>query len=177
MSRTAFQDLVNDDNIGQQKDLLLRIGFVNQTYIAFIVKEIEIALNAEIVTRIQEKMQSHGFSRKISDAVRIAGAPVAKSPGLIAWTIISDYKSLDGFPVAVMIENGRKAYKVFPLDPEGWLHWVAKDGSNVFAKKSKIPRFPATKYVRDITKARTPFVQARIDSATQRYVDDILIDT
>jgi len=174
--KTVFQDIVNESATKNKRDVLLKIGFANQTYIAFIVQALEDILNQEIVSRIQTKMKSKGFSHKISDSVHIAGAPVAKNPGLIAWTIISDYKALDGFPVAVMIEDGRKAYTVVPLDPEGWLHWIAKDGSEHFSKKSKIPRFAATKFVRDTVKERLGIVQEKVDLATQRYIDDILND-
>lgn len=161
----------------EQRDLFLKIGFIGQTYNAFIVNELETILNDEIVKPIQQKMASEGFSRKIIDSTRIAKTPVALTPGRITWKIISDYTAINGFPVAVMIEEGRKAYVIIPVKAQA-LHWIDKDsGEDVFSKRSKIPRFRPRKFVQNTIRERKPRVQEKVDLATQRFVDDILTDT
>jgi len=173
-----FTELIQEEFNEGSKDILLKVGFINQTYSAFIVKAIEKILNDEIVSRIQTQMISAGFSHKIADSTRIAASPIAKSPGVISWTIISDFKAINGFPVAVMIEKGRKAYVIVPKDEKGVLSWVDKaTGERLFSKKNKIPRFFPRKFVFNTIKERKAIVQEKVNIATQRYVDDILTDT
>jgi len=172
-----FTELIQEEFESGSKDILLKIGFINQTYIAFIVKQIELILDDEIVQRIRDKMKTAGFSHKIADSTRIAASPIAKSPGLISWTIISDFQAINGFPVAVMIEKGRKAYVIVPKDEKGVLSWVDKaTGIRLFSKKNKIPRFFPRKFVFNTIKERKAIVQEKVNLATQRYVTDILTE-
>ena len=178
----VFEDLIKEEYEKNKHDLLLRVGFAQQTYIAYIVKAIEDILNDEIVSRIRTKIIANGYSNKIAESVHIAASPIAKGPGLIAWMIISDYTADNGFPVAVMIENGRIAYTVFPKGKENggsdWLVFKIKDsGKTVFTKKSKIPRFIHTKYVKNTIKERQPMVQEKVNLATQRFITDVVNDT
>ncbi len=194
LKANVFEDLIKEEYEQNKHDLLLRVGFAEQTYIAYIVKAIEEILNDEIVSRIKTKIIANGYSHKIADSVRIAANPIAKGPGLIAWMIISDYTADNGFPVAVMIENGRIAYTIWPKGkhsktnnpanlpgPGGgsdWLVFQVKDsGKTVFAKKVKIPRFIPTKYVKKTIKERQPMVQEKVNLATQRFITDVVNDT
>jgi len=189
----VFQNLIKEEYERNKHDLLLRVGFAQQTYIAYIIKAIEDILNDEIVSRIRTKIISNGYSQKIADSVHIAASPIAKGPGLIAWMIISDYTADNGFPVAVMIENGRIAYTIWPKgkhsktnNPLGlpgpgggsdWLVFKIKDsGKTIFAKKVKIPRFIPTKYVKNTIRERQPMVQEKVNLATQRFISDVIND-
>lgn len=173
-----FTELIQEEFAKDKNDILLKIGFANQTYTAFIVNELTRILDEEIVQRIIDKMKSMGLSHKISDEVRIASSPKAKNPGLITWAIISDFKALNGFPVAVMIERGRRPYVIVPKTEAGVLSWVDKaTGIRLFSKKNKIPRFNATKFVLNTIKERKANVQEKVNLATQRFVTDILTDT
>lgn len=194
LKATVFQDTIKKEYEKSKRDLLLKTGFAAQTYNAFIVKAITQILNDEIVSRIKTKIIQKGYSYKIANGVHIAASPVASSPGMISWTIISDFTADNGFPVAVMIENGRIAYTIWPKGkhsktnnptnlpgPGGgsdWLVFTVKDsGKTVFAKKVKIPRFIPTKYVRDTIRERKGIVQEKVNLATQRFIDDIITDT
>jgi len=174
---TVFEDLIKDELEKGSRDILLKVSFINATYNAFIVNELEKILNDEIIKPIQDKILMEGFSPKIASSTRIAKTPVATGPGRITWTIISEYTAINGFPVAVMIEEGRKAYVIVPIRAQA-LHWVDKEsGEDVFAKRAKIPRFRPRKFVQNTIRERTPLVQEKVDLATQRYVDDIMTDT
>jgi len=193
LKATVFQDLINEEYEKNKRDLLLKTGFVGQTYQAFLVQALTDILNEEIVSRIRLKIKQRGYSDKIADAVHIAVSPTSKGPGLISWNIISDYTADNGFPVAVMIENGRIAYTIFPRGkaskknnpiklpgPGGGsdvLVFQVKSGKTVFAMKAKIPRFMPTKFVRDTIRERKRIVQEKINLATQRFIDDIMTDT
>lgn len=177
----VFQDLIKEEYEKNKHDLLLRVGFAQQTYIAYIINAIEGILNDEIIPRIRTKIIANGYSHKIADSVHIAASPIAKGPGLIAWMIISDYTADNGFPVAVMIENGRIAYTIFPKGKKNggsdWLVFEIKDsGKTIFAKKVKIPRFIPTKYVQKTIRERQPMVQEKVNLATQRFISDVIND-
>jgi len=102
----VFQDLIKEEFEKDKRDILLKVGFAGQTYIAFIVNAIEGILNDEIVSRIKIKIVANGYSQKIADAVHLAASPISTGPGRISWDVISDYTTDEGFPVAVMIEDG-----------------------------------------------------------------------
>lgn len=171
---TVFEDLINESIESNKKDILIKTGFAGITFQAFIVNELEKILDEEIVTVIRGKILLEGFSPKIAESTRLARSPIAKAPGRISWTIISDFKAINGFPVAVMIEEGRKAYVVIPVKAQA-LHWVDKEsGKDIFAKRVKIPRFRPRRFVKDTIKEKTPVVQEKINKVTLEFVEDIL---
>jgi len=174
---TVFEDLINENIESGKSDLLIKTGFAGVTYQAFIINELEKILEEEIVTVIRGKMLLEGFSIKIAESTRLAMSPIANSPGRISWTIISDYTAINGFPVAVMIEEGRKAYVIIPVKAQA-LHWVdKKSGKDIFATKAKIPRFRPRRFVKDTVREKTPIVQERINKVTLEFVSDILTGT
>lgn len=181
LKTNVFQDLFKEEFEKDKRDILLKVGFAGQTYIAFIVNAIEQILNDEIVSRIRTKIVANGYSQKIADAVHLAASPISTGPGKISWDVISDYTTDEGFPVAVMIENGRIAYTIFPKGKDqggsDWLVFEIKDsGKTIFTKKSKIPRFIPTKYVRDTVRERKNIIQEKVNLATQRFITDIIQD-
>ncbi len=182
LKTNVFQDLFKEEFEKDKRDILLKVGFAGQTYIGFIVQAIEQILNDEIVSRIRIKIVANGYSQKIADAVHLAASPISTGPGRISWDVISDYTTDEGFPVAVMLENGRIAYTIFPKGKENggsdWLVFKIKDsGKTVFTKKSKIPRFIPTKYVRDTVRERKRIIQEKVNLATQRFISDVMQDT
>lgn len=174
LSKNAFQDLITKSIENNERDIVIKTGFVGVTYQAFIVNELHKILEEEIVQVIRDKMLIENFSPKIAESTRLAQSPRGERPGRISWTIISDYTTLNGFPVAVMIEEGRKAYVIIPVKAQV-LHWVDKQsGEDVFASKAKIPRFRPRRFVIDTIKEKTPIVQQKINDKTEQFVRDIL---
>lgn len=174
LSKTAFQDLITKSIENEERDIAIKTSFVGATYQAFIVNELHKILEEEVIQVIRDKMLMEDFSPKIATSTRLAQSPRGERPGRISWTVISDYTTLNGFPVAVMIEEGRKAYVIVPVKAQV-LHWVDKQsGEDVFASKAKIPRFRPRRFVRDTIREKTPIIQQRINDKTEQYVKDIL---
>jgi len=174
LSKTAFQDLINKSIENNERDIVIKTGFVGVTYQAFIVNELHKILEEEVIQVIRDKMLIENFSPKIASSTNLAQSPRGESPGRISWTVISDYTAINGFPVAVMIEEGRKAYVIIPVNAQV-LHWVDKQsGKDVFATKAKIPRFRPRRFVRDTIREKTPIIQQRINDKTKEFVTDIL---
>lgn len=127
-------------------------------------------------------MRANHVSEKIVERTYLEKRTISTSnvKGL-EFYIKSDYISESGFPVAVMIEKGRKEYDVpkFPITPtqerpNPHLKYIGKDGEPVYRKKVKIPRKPAGNYIVDTISEKKPDVIARFNTEYAKWISSIL---
>lgn len=170
---TSFQKL---NSVDQN---LARVRIEYPGFVDFTLKKI---LNENIVDVIHRKMKNINLDQKIIDATFLATETVKKPRG-ISYFVVSDYNAEkpDGgkFPVAVFIEDGRRAYIVDAPEPteerpNPHLKFEGKDGEDVFRKSVKIPRYVARKFVRDTIKEQLPFVQGIWNQAQDDWLSQTL---
>ena len=170
---TSFQKL---NTVDQN---LARVRIQYPGFIDFTLRQI---INDNIVEVIKRKMRNIGLSDKIIDATFLS-TERRKSPSRIVYTVISNYNADtpdgDKFPVAVFIEDGRRAYVVMapeptedrprphlgPIDIEGNIFWL---------KEAKIPRYVGKKFVRDTIKEQLPFIQGIWNDKQNEWLSNML---
>jgi len=163
---------------------------IQMQYVPFLVYELTTLINQLIVDPIQTKMRTKGISRKVIDRTYLDKTVYNKGQ-IIVFTLKSDYTAENGFPVAVMIEYGRRAFFVKPLLSQrsqftkvtkeaGFksslpksLHWI-KDGINYFSMGHKIPRKPGSYIIQDGIKSGQPKVQKELNKRTKQWINGIL---
>jgi len=167
--------------IKTQKDIQeiqSKIAQIQMQYSAFIVFSLVTIINQEIVDKIHKKMRSNGVSSKVihetflDQNVRIIG-------NKFFFKIKSTYQDTDtGFAVAVMIEDGRKAYTISAPSPTGERprpHLTPIiNGEQKFLKKVDIPVFPAQKNVKDTITQNIDKVQNKINKDTRKWISGVL---
>jgi len=162
-------DTAKDINNIQQK-----IQRIKLEYNFFIVKLIERILNEDLIEIIQRKMADDGRSEKIIRSTRLSKNPIVVSPTQLRWFVISDFKAINGFPVSIMIEEGRKAFTIVPVRAKA-LHWVDEDtGEDIFAMRANIPPFKPRKFIEKTIRERKKIIQQKVNEATERFIEDIL---
>lgn len=158
---------------------LARVRIQYPGFVDFTLKKI---LQENIVDVIKRKMKSIGLSDKIIDATFLS-AERKKTPSRVVYSVISNYNadtaSGDKFPVAIFIEDGRRAYTVTAPEPtedrpNPHLGPIEKDGNTFWLKKAKIPRYVGKKFVRDTIKEQLPFVQGIWNDAQNEWISNIL---
>lgn len=148
-------------------------------YPGFIDFTIKRLVNDNIIKSIHDKMRSDGISNKIIDSTFLS-TEKEKTSGTIRYYVISNYNAdtpNGKFPVAVFIEEGRKAYIVnaplpTPDRPNPHLKYKTKDGKTRFGKKSKIPRYVGRKYVEETIQEQAQFVQKLFNEEQNRWLQD-----
>ena len=167
--------------IKTQKDIQeiqSKIAQIQMQYNAFIVFSLVTIINQEIVDKIHKKMRSNDVSPKVihetflDQNVRIIG-------NKFFFTIKSTYQDTDtGFAVAVMIEDGRKAYTISapsPTEERPRPHLTPIiNGEQKFLKKVDIPVFPAQKNVKDTITQNIDKVQNKINKETKKWMSGVL---
>lgn len=167
------------------------VAQIQMQYVGFVVFEMTTLINQLIVDPIQNKMRAKGISSKVIDRTYL-DKTVIQYGQVIVFVIRSDYTSEKGFPVAVMIEFGRRAFFVRPLLSSGReqfvrvripgkftstlpkaLHWI-KDGKNFFSKGHRIPRKPGSYIITDGVRSGQPKVQRELTRRTKKWVNGIL---
>jgi len=107
-------------SLGEVRPDLSRIRFglgqLQMQFVDFALDLMQAIIEEEIIQPIKQKLRSESYSPKIIAEVR-AEVKTRTDNKTITWLIISDFTTPDGFPVAVMIERGRKAYVIFPKPP------------------------------------------------------------
>ena len=142
-------------------------------------------IQQDIIEPIKTKMAVDGISLLIVNKVR---AERTVSGLTITWKIISDYKAINGFPVAKMIEGGRRAFYLRPKisqipkkDRERahrekklpWaLSWV-KEGVRFFSEGHTIPEYKARKYIETIIEQSQGKIQDRINQEMYIYMEHV----
>lgn len=167
--------------IKTQKDIQniqSKIAQIQMQYEAFVVFSLVTIINQEIVDKIHKKMRANNVSPKVihetflDQQIRIVG-------NKFFFKIKSTYKDTDtGFTVAVMIEDGRKAYTISapeptPERPRPHLTPII-NGEQKFLKKVDIPVFPAQKNIKDTITQNIDKVQNRINKETKKWMSGVL---
>jgi len=170
---TTFQKL---NSVDQN---LARVRIQYPGFVDFTIRKI---LTENIVDVIKRKMKNIGLSDKIIDATFLSSEKL-KTPSRVVYSVISNYNADtpngDKFPVAVFIEDGRRAYVVEappPTEdrPRPHLGPIKQDGNTFWLKKAKIPRYVGKKFVRDTIKEQLPFVQGIWNDAQNEWITNIL---
>lgn len=170
---TSFQKLKTvDQNLARVR--IQYPGFVDFTLRKIIIEN--------IVDVIKRKMRNIGLSDKIIDATFLS-VERRKSPSRVVYSVISNYNASvpggDKFPVAIFIEDGRRAYVVAAPEPtedrpNPHLKFEGKGGEDVFRKSVKIPRFVGKKFVRDTIKEQLPSIQGFWNDAQNNWLSNML---
>jgi len=155
-------------------DIQSRVAQIKLQYNHFIVKVIEKILKEDLIDIIKQKMADDGRSEKIIRSTRISANPVVISQNQLRWFVISDFKAINGFPVSIMIEEGRRAFTIVPVKAKA-LHWIDEaTGDDVFAKRANIPPFRARKFIANTLRERKKIIQQKVNEQTERFIEDIL---
>lgn len=162
------------DTVADIENIQDKLARIRLEYNAFIVKTIEQILNQFLIEIIKKKMADDGRSEKIIRSTRLSKNPIIIKANELRWFIISDFKAINGFPVAIMIEEGRRAFTIVPVKAKA-LHWIDEDtGDHVFAKKANIPPFKARKFVEKTIREQKRAIQQKVNEETERFIEDIL---
>lgn len=148
-------------------DLETRLAHVQMEYRAFVIDTLVELINYFIVQKIKRKMEDRNFSQRIIDKVRLDEGARKQGDKIKFW-ILSDAHSSNGFPVAEMMENGRRAYFVKPRYKQALRFYLAgikqpnmtiKGDVPVYSKGHMIPALKAYKIVYNTVRQRQPMVQ------------------
>lgn len=167
----------NTISIQTEKDVRhLEAGLaqIQLQYVPFVVSTLTTLINELIIDPIQDKMRRAGVSSKVIDRTYL-DVKAEKQGDTITFHIKSDYVSESGFPVAKMIENGRKAYFVKPVRKK-FLSWI-KNGTRYFSKGHRIPEKKAGMYIFDTIQSGQPKVQKELNNRTRIWYKAILRDS
>jgi hypothetical protein len=163
-------------------DIRLRMNQVQIEYPYFVHDTLTKLLQEHIIEKIQREMKLDKISKKIIESTRIGENPIPYKKKSIKWSIVSDYKSIDGFPVAVMIEHGRKAYFIRPKKPtpsrkNPTLRFENKRRQTVFSKGHWIPPYHARKYVYETVQENKKKIKRELNKKTHEFVREIMGET
>lgn len=167
--------------IKTQKDIQeisSKVAQIQMQYNAFVVFSLVTIINQEIVDKIHDSMRQNNVSPKVihdtflDPNVQILG-------NRFIFKIKSTYKDTDtGFPVAVMIENGREEYDISapePTEERPRPHLTPIiGGEQKFLKKVTIPVFPEQKNVKNTIQKNIGKVQNRINKETRKWMSGVL---
>jgi len=161
-------------------DIKLRVNQIQIEYPYFVEDTLRDLIEEIIIEKIHAKMTKDGISKKIIDSTKLGTKPYKHKKASIIWTVISDYRSIDGFPVAVMIEHGRKAFFVSPKEPTDdrpnpTLKFEIGD-ETVFSKGHEIPEYKAKKFVYDTIRENRKAVKRELNIRTKKFVRILMGD-
>ncbi len=111
-------------------------------YTPFVIATFRQLLEEIMLPKIRNRMGTLGFSQSIIDKVRVKQQAI-REKHTIRFYIVSDYHSKNGFPVADIMENGRRAYFVRPRYKKALRFFIK--GVKKFSKLNKIPLLRAYK--------------------------------
>ena len=149
-------------------------------YPGFIDFTLRRLIDDNIVKTIHNKMRGDGISEKII-ASTFLSVETDRKARTIRYFVISNYNADTAtggkFPVAIFIEEGRRAYLVEapePTDdrPNPHLGPIEGDGGTFWLKKAKIPRYTARKYVEETIQEQKAFVQGLFNDAQNQWLAD-----
>jgi hypothetical protein len=169
-------------------DVKLRVAQITIDYPHFLEKTLGDLITKHILEKIHKQMRRDGISEKIIESTVSRGHDIDTGYGgftvtgknAVQWNIVSDYKSIDGFPVAVMIEHGRRAFFVKPKEPtKDRPHPTLKyeiDDTVYFSKGHKIPEYRARKYVSETIRKNKKKVQRELSKKTKEFIRTMMGD-
>lgn len=144
---------------------------IQAQYTPFLVFELTTMINVMIIDKIHDKMRKAGVSRKVIDRTYL-DKQIIENGREIIFTVKSDYISETGFPVARMIEYGRRAY-IVRVKYKKALSWI-DEGVRRFAKESKIPVKPGLFAIVNTIRSETPKIQKELNRRTKKWMNSIL---
>lgn len=155
-------------------DIKLRISQIQIDYPYFLEKTLGELLEKHILKKIHVKMEQDGISQKVIQSTKIDAKPIRSSKQTVKWSIVSNYTSVSGFPVAVMIEHGRRAFFVEPKEPtDDRPNPTLKFEINkavFFSKGHWIPAYPAKKFVFNTIRDNKKLVQRELNAKTKEFI-------
>lgn len=164
----------NQIQITSEKDLTdleSKLSQVQAQYVSFVIFTLTTIINEYIVDPIHESMRGAGVSRKIIDRTYL-DVRVEQKGKEVTFHIKSDFITDTGFPVAKIIEFGRKAYTIKPVRKK-LLKWL-NEGKWVSKHEVKIPKKDAGLYIFNAIKKGQPKVQKELNKRTKKWVSNIL---
>jgi len=159
-------------------ELESKMAQIQLQYEPFTIFSLTTIINEEIVDEIHNKMRANGVSQKVIDNTFLDNNIII-SGNKVFFSIKSTYHDPDtGFAVAVMIEDGRKAYTITAPEPTAdrpkpHLTPII-DGVQKFLKKADIPVFPAQKNIENTIQQRTTTVQKKLQTQTAKWIRKVL---
>lgn len=156
---------------------LARIIIQYPGFIDFTLKKV---LNETMINPIHNKMRTAGLSYKIIDATFLSSEH-DRSTRTIRYYVISNYnattKKGDKFPVAIFIEDGRKAYIINAPEPtearpNPHLKFEDKEGQTKFRKSVKIPRYIPKKFIQDTIQQNVSLAQEAFNDAQNKWLNE-----
>lgn len=155
-------------------DIEIKLAQIKLQYSGFVVFTTTRLIEEEIVDEIHRKMEGANISKKVIQTTFLDKKVIVEGvrAKFVLFFIRSPYVSDTGFPVAVMIERGRRPY-VVEVVKKKFLSWL-KEGQRYFAKRVKIPRYPARKIIENTIKEKRSVVQRRLNEETKKWIDSIL---
>lgn len=178
MASQVYSDpsLAKREEIAQKK---LRLAQIKMQYHGFAVFTLTRLINEIIIDPIQRQMESRNYDRKIIERTYLDSKVEGKGRGTqVTFHVKSDYISETMFPVAVMMEKGRKAYSVkapepSPDRPNPHLKFII-DGETKYRKKVKIPRKEGSHIIRDTIRRQKQVLGLRFKQAEKDWFNSIL---
>lgn len=164
----------NQIQITNSKDLQEldnKVAQIEAQYAPFIILTLTTILNEYIIDPIQDAMRNAGVSQKVIDRTYL-DVHAEKTTNQIVFHIKSDYISESGFPVAKIIENGRRAYTIVP-NKKRFLAWLDQ-GKWHKALKVEMPIKEAGHYILDAILIGQPKVQQEVNIRTKEWLNKIL---
>jgi len=160
------------------KELESKMAQIQLQYEPFTVFALTTIINQELVDIIHNKMRAKNVSQKVIDETFLDNNMTILGNSLF-FSIKSTYTDSDtGFAVAVMIEDGRKAYTISapsPTEDRPRPHLTPIiNGKQKFLKKVNIPVFPAQRNIKDVITQRTKRVQKRLQIDTAKWIRKVL---
>lgn len=160
------------------KELESKMAQIQLQYEPFTIFTLTTIINEEIVDVIHNKMRANDVSQKVIDNTFLDNNIIILG-NKVFFSIKSTYKDTDtGFAVAVMIEDGRKAYTILapePTEDRPNPHLTPIiDGVQKFLKKADIPVFPAQNNIKTTIQQRTKKVQKRLKTETAKWIKKVL---
>jgi len=158
------------------RDLENKLAQIEMDYPAFVVSTVTTLINIHIIDVIQNKMRQAGVSSKVIDRTYL-DTHAEKNGSVIIFHIKSDYISESGFPVATIIEHGRKAY--FINQKSKRMTWL-KNGIRKWAKRYpegigvKIPVKTASNVIFDSIVSGQKVVQEELNKRTKQWITSIV---
>lgn len=156
-------------------DTEIKLAQIKLQYSGFVVFTTTRLIEEEIIDEIHRKMEAANISKKVIQTTFLDKKVIAEGIRAkhVLFFVRSTYISDTGFPVAVFIEKGRKAYDVKALYKKA-LSWIDKLGTRIFAEKVHIPKYVGKKFIEDTIREKRPAVQRRLDEETKKWIDSIL---
>lgn len=161
------------EEISQKK---IRLAQIKMQYQGFAVFTLTRLINQEIIDPIQQAMEMKGYAKKIIERTYLDSKVEGKGRGkVVTFHIKSDYIAEKGFPVAVMMEKGRKAYTVKAKEnrPNPHLKYI-KDGKTEYRKQVKIPRKEGSNIITRTIRSKKKIVGEKFKQAERDWMNGIL---